>query len=194
MDVGSVVSGIGSFFTGANPITAVAGGLFGIFGSIVNTWMDYKKMQAQNQFTLDVKRLDMEAQDKEYAANVRMKELGIDLAETQGIADAYKSAISSEGQSLLKNLGVKVGQLGKVGTFFVLVIMLPIEAVKTFLRPGLTIWVMYYVTKLLMNMPIEDPNRAMLINVYMYSFVMILSFWFMDRSKVKDAVANKLFR
>lgn len=184
-----------------NPWSAILGGISGVIGSIFGKWMELKYLKEKNSFKLKSKELDLQAMDKEHAYKVEMEDIQLKKIEEEYMGKAHTEAIKGEARSLFQPLDLPMDKTWV--TVLVVIFMLPIEALRKATRPVLTWFSVGYVAWLMTelkpfyDLSFKDVNAQMdlyslLVNAFVYGFLLCLSFWFCGRSQYMDKFVKKL--
>jgi len=206
---------LGLFTGGASPL---AGGLLGIAGSIVSSWMNFKN-----------KKLDLEEGDKKRGHELAMRDKDLQFMQAETTAkievqkeatlgkieeldaSAYAEGQKSAGKNMLEGrmLDTLLTIQGwKAYIAFPIAIIISslfgfVDFLRTFMRPGLTIYhviLTSYVTVMAWNIVQEQEVvlthdeatqiLVMVINMILFLTVTCVTWWFSDRMMEKHLIKS----
>lgn len=168
-----------------------ATGLLGVgiqrFADYFNKKQDLEKLKAQFDHERDLRKLDMELADKEWAGRVQVATVEAQGKEAVADASAFAASFQMEPQQYAKN--VKPGKIAG----FLLVLL---DFTRGIVRPGLTLYLCWIATRMYEEsravLAIADltTNAPMVMNVYtqivftlLYLFTTCVLWWFGTRNK-----------
>lgn len=170
----------------------LSGGVVGLLGSLLTNLFDIFKTSQKNKQSIELKKMDLELMDKEYQASLQQAAIKADMSKEISSDSLMIESYGHDGRVFSKDF--KPSKIGK----FLLVM---VDVTRAYVRPGLTVYMIYLVTKvqdnaytIISKAKVDIVNVAEAIELYheIVSLILFLAsasflWWFGTRGKKKKS-------
>ena len=147
--------------------TSVTGGLFGFIGSFVNKLLGLKQRKQENEHELVLRNKDIETIDAEARAEQGKARIEMDINAQQLQGKAYEASLKHDA------VGLDV-----FGSTWLIVA----EFIRRTYRPFISTVLVVLFGMIFFDDATTDEMRLQMVNAIIQATVMVLTWWFADRS------------
>lgn len=195
MGFGDLLGGIVGV-VGSGGITGIIGGALHLLFGWLNTRAEIDKMKVQAQLQIDLVNANAAAKAKEYAALAQVEKERAEGIAAKADAEALAKSHEAAGRSLLAGVSAPEGPgfFSSLARGIVWVLLGIMEAIRAFIRPGLTVYLaaittfLYFEANKLVTMlgvewrqDIAEKIYVQIVFTILYLFGVCVSWWFMTR-------------